>query len=304
MCRECRGYKFGEMQRETGNTICKIKECANKAAKKGYCNKHYLKYKKYGDPLRDGRPIKYQPKERPCLLCGKIFKPEIEQRTRPRKYCSEECFKKAIGLHKAKLELERKCLICGRMFKKDKESKYCSRECYRIALSKISENINKIREQTCKTCGKAFRKRSNRDNPFCSEYCYNNCLQICKHCGKEFIGKHRTVYCSDECQTIDWRSRNPHKGREYAHRRKARLRMAFVSKVNPLEIFERDKWTCQICGKKVNKKLKYPHPKCATIDHIIPLSKGGTHEPKNVQLAHFVCNDRKSNIGGGQLRLF
>jgi len=39
--------------------------------------------------------------------------------------------------------------------------------------------------------------------------------------------------------------------------------------------------------------LKAPHPLSMSIDHIIPLSRGGTHEPDNVQLAHFICNSIK-----------
>ena len=32
-----------------------------------------------------------------------------------------------------------------------------------------------------------------------------------------------------------------------------------------------------------------------SIDHIIPISKGGTHQWNNVQLAHRKCNRMKSN---------
>ena len=49
-----------------------------------------------------------------------------------------------------------------------------------------------------------------------------------------------------------------------------------------------------------------PHPMSLSIDHIIPLSLGGTHEPKNVQVVHLICNSTKSNnivAGGEQLRL-
>ena len=53
---------------------------------------------------------------------------------------------------------------------------------------------------------------------------------------------------------------------------------------------------CQICGKLVddtdieNGHIKRMYP---TIDHIIPLSKGGTHTWDNVQLAHMSCNAGK-----------
>lgn len=71
----------------------------------------------------------------------------------------------------------------------------------------------------------------------------------------------------------------------------------------------RDGLLCGICGenlvleyqdymlwKKVGRKLfkrrKYIN---INIDHIIPRSKGGTWDPKNLQLVHKVCNDIKGN---------
>jgi 5-methylcytosine-specific restriction endonuclease McrA len=56
-------------------------------------------------------------------------------------------------------------------------------------------------------------------------------------------------------------------------------------------IFERDGYRCQICGKKT--RGKYPAPSSPSLDHIIPLSKGGSHTWDNVRCAHFGCNARK-----------
>ena len=54
--------------------------------------------------------------------------------------------------------------------------------------------------------------------------------------------------------------------------------------------------TCGICGKPVDKALKFPHPLSPTIDHIIPVDKGGhPSSMDNLQLAHFCCNRAKSN---------
>ena len=53
---------------------------------------------------------------------------------------------------------------------------------------------------------------------------------------------------------------------------------------------------CGICGKPVDKRLKYPDPMSACIDHIIPIDRGGhPSDIDNLQLAHWACNRQKSN---------
>ncbi|MGT2656389.1 HNH endonuclease [Streptococcus varani] len=53
---------------------------------------------------------------------------------------------------------------------------------------------------------------------------------------------------------------------------------------------------CGICGKPVDKSLKYPHPLSAAIDHIVPISKGGhPSSMDNLQLTHWQCNRQKSD---------
>ena len=75
------------------------------------------------------------------------------------------------------------------------------------------------------------------------------------------------------------------------------LRELFVEDVAYEDIFYRDNGTCKICGLPVPFDKHIDDNWGATIDHIVPLSKGGEHSIKNCQLAHRICNSLKSDFG-------
>lgn len=52
-------------------------------------------------------------------------------------------------------------------------------------------------------------------------------------------------------------------------------------------VFKRDKWSCQYCQKKVDMSS-------ATIDHVLPSSRGGKDTWKNMVTACKPCNSKKS----------
>jgi 5-methylcytosine-specific restriction endonuclease McrA len=123
-------------------------------------------------------------------------------------------------------------------------------------------------------------------------------------------------YCSARCRSRNGNrkpaSRDARRNADY--RRRARKKDAFVANVYRREIWERDGFTCQLCGDPLdmdavghNPAVEPYNPLAPTIDHIIPLAAGGTHEPANVQSAHFICNsvkgDRTFSENGDQLRL-
>ena len=65
----------------------------------------------------------------------------------------------------------------------------------------------------------------------------------------------------------------------------SRERIWKIPPVNRREVLRRDHHTCQYCGS--NKRL--------TLDHVIPLSKGGQHTWNNVVTACERCNQHKSD---------
>lgn len=85
------------------------------------------------------------------------------------------------------------------------------------------------------------------------------------------------------------RKRNASGKRKYSiqHARRAReLGLDADDTISVHELFKRDKGICQICKNRVG-------PSEASIDHIVPISKGGPHTWDNVQLSHESCNYKK-----------
>lgn len=85
----------------------------------------------------------------------------------------------------------------------------------------------------------------------------------------------------------------PHQNIAKSKRRKARLRDVGGELPSVWTIYERDRGRCALCRRKVGRSYRWPDQRTASLDHVVPLSKGGRDEPSNVQLAHLGCNIRK-----------
>ena len=58
--------------------------------------------------------------------------------------------------------------------------------------------------------------------------------------------------------------------------------------LNRKNLFERDRNTCQYCGRRIAREL-------LTIDHVTPRSRGGKNTWENLVLACITCNKKKQN---------
>jgi 5-methylcytosine-specific restriction endonuclease McrA len=52
---------------------------------------------------------------------------------------------------------------------------------------------------------------------------------------------------------------------------------------------------CSICGTKINVLHRKHQIGNVTLDHIIPISKGGADSYENTQAVHYECNERKAD---------
>ncbi|WP_374101236.1 HNH endonuclease [Curtobacterium flaccumfaciens] len=106
---------------------------------------------------------------------------------------------------------------------------------------------------------------------------------VCAVCGSDFSARRRdTKYCSSRC-----RFKAAYEGR--------RGRRAGVQrgKYTRRAIFQRDGGVCHLCLSVVDESLVYPNPMSFSIDHIVPLARGGADEEGNVRTSHLGCNWQK-----------
>jgi hypothetical protein len=182
--------------------------------------------------------------------------------------------------------------------------------------------VCKVFFPTCRVCGKLFSAGNKSTVALCSAKCRRidiarkvkikrrNITQTpkethCSECGVWFTTLVRTRfdqhYCSTKCSRRYCTRQLRHVRRELMRLSDGQIRGVVSLKGQ----FKKWKGVCQICGCKT-EMLKDYSPNQATVDHKIPLSKGGLHVEENVQLACHACNSAKSdNIQGGrQLMLY
>ena len=61
------------------------------------------------------------------------------------------------------------------------------------------------------------------------------------------------------------------------------------------DIITRDGLLCGICSEPIDLSLLYPNPLSRSVDHILPIARGGAHTPENCQMAHLRCNISKGD---------
>ena len=251
--------------------------------------------------------------ERQCLQCGETFQVTAASR---KVRCGSACGAAYKATNRRARIPRHTCEVCGKEFlhrARTKDSnRCCSRECG-YKLPKRTGETNDWKHfwfRDCAVCGDRFvtsrqhglicqlrecrlkmarrkelESRSKAPRPNCT----------CGECGLEFIpavAERRRLFCSYECL------------KRAGHRNsKARRKLIIKSRggdgiqstaIRFTDVWDRTGGYCHICGglcarREMRLELK------PTLDHVVPLSRGGSHLMSNAAVAHFICNSFKGD---------
>jgi len=205
----------------------------------------------------------------PCPVCCRWFRRYNRVCGAPQIYCSRKC---GQWMNSADLQARRattrrlsrpQCETCGRTLS-GSHRRYCSRECNQYAAGIVN--------QTSERCRVMWRD--------------------CRDCSTPFIRPYRRSLLCKRCAKANEEGRNRAK--------RLRRKGVLVGSYSREAIFERDGYRCHICRKQIPRRAKYPDPLSPSIDHLVPLSRGGEDEPANVAAAHVVCNSAKGAAACGE----
>ena len=228
-----------------------------------YCNDYC------GHLFRGG--IKHLEKPTNCLWC----QVELVQRRsgNPRRYCSRKHSGMYIHSLKPKApELEKSCVWCSKTYLSNwKQSKYCSLKCKDAA--RRDKQVKAIQAKHA-----ANPRRFDFDCDRCGQLVMTD---ICIR--KTYSGR----YCRN-CSLVKRRE-------SYRIKTAKRQGVAKPARLSADALIQRDGNLCRLCNTEIDLSLTRNSRFGATIDHIVPLSKGGSDDIENMQLTHWICNIKKGN---------
>lgn len=213
----------------------------------------------------------------------------------------------------------RACAVCGEQFKvagRGRRKKTCSDDCHLKRLrAKDRTRQATFTWQTVRTCIWCFKDfmpgthcdllcskqckqgRMNQQKRFT---CMDRCeLPLCK-CGRpatppkekrhrqKSLGRSKTC---DRCRAQKLREADLGRGQHKSSFRRSVVKNG--EKIRTNDLVARDGFDCQICNIVIDWAKRRERKWWPSLDHVIPISKGGQHTLDNTRMVHLGCNMKK-----------
>jgi len=232
----------------------------------------------------------YTYREQPCRKCRNA---KQRERMREKRLFEFGAGPGEIGWQKhVGLRWIRTCEHCGSVFLahyRHPNAKYCSRRCYR----KANRKPRVVRE--CEICGGEFVPAQS-NYIVCSRKCREELNRIRSRIRMRNVRAERReklplFHWADLQRLKRWQENNPARVQEKLWKHKANRRAAIkenghcdLTAAQWREILDRYDHRCAYCGERSDK---------LTMDHVVPISRGGEHTASNIVPACMSCNSSK-----------
>ena len=244
--------------------------------------------------------VRMSARDLPCAVCGKLMWTGTASLPAGLATCNP-C--------RAKRQTLNACRRCGAPARKV----YCSRDCW----EKRAGGASLVTGRTCEVCQTPYRA-AHADQRTCGRACgvilrrevtgtftvsaehSNVRYAFCDYCAELFVAHSKSPrrYChTDDCdrrRAVTAKANNKATVLIHVHNRRASMSAQWIEDVDPRIVYERDKWTCHLCGEAVDRSGERG-PWMPSLDHVTPISLGGLHSYANTACSHYRCNLSKGN---------
>ena len=249
--------------------------------------------------------------QKQCAGCSKAFTPHHKLTA----YCTKKCSNASAQRRRRQRRRQDKgtpsktCIICGTQLAPNTLAvKYCSSECRREGKLKTDrEFMRKWRQEN----PQLNAERRKREDPKLRLQRTLRWREQHPEQAKEWARAYRQANRESEAArqrrwrqspygkvayreaNRKWALRHPEAAGEVRARR-ARAEAEGNATPNLIQAkWEASSGTCCLCGESINPDLKSPDPMSLTVEHKVPIARGGRHDIDNIDFAHRVCNSSK-----------
>lgn len=226
-------------------------------------------------------------------------------------FVSRSGFDYVCGYQSMKKPITVRCRCCGRTFERlshifrdvvngtwnaNNECPFCRDD--RQREERERRNDTKKEEQEREAQKRERLKAERLSRTVNDELTKRLAIHVCRNCGNEFCqaitGYNSTAYCSEKCQKR-WYNRKASEKRY-----KKLMSREHDTNISLERLYHRDRGICYLCGMvcdwadgEEKDGTFIAGPNYPSIDHVVPVSKGGTHTWANIKLACRRCNTIK-----------